>query len=1788
MFKNRKAFSLLSSKEIISAKKDKINSIGFTLIETMIVIGIITLLSASVTVTVNPGERFEKAKDNQREIHLSSILGAVEQKRTIERGWYDCDPLPEGLDEEDNPIFKIIGTKEEEGYYNLYRCIVPNYLTQALYDPSGGTSEDTKYQIWQNPYTKRISLRFVKEDREIVAGPRDYWVLGIPIVETRDPFDIGYSTAKSGGTITSDGDSPVLERGIAWDTSTQPTVTDNRTIDGSGTGSFESTATSLGPNTIYYVRAYARNQLGIGYGEEKTLTTYPITPTIETLEAIDVSNDAATIRGRVISSGITDPSRRIEWGLTTSYENTENLGVGGAGIFQADIGDLLIGETYYFRACGTNSAGTMCGEQMQFTTQISKPRVVTYSAESITETSATVSGEVTSSGGLTVTDRGICFSEVNSNPTIDDDCESSGSEIGSFNVSKEDLSPGNTYYARAYAVNSEGVGYGVSINFNTLVAFPEITTTDISNITGTSADSGGNVISEGGGQVSIKGVCYNKTGTPTIDNDCTNDGLGYGSFISEIEGLRGGITYYVRAYATNERGTSYGEEKTFDTLISPPYVTTTEPYNAGIFNAWSGGNVLDDGGGIVSNRGICWSSYGLPDLSDNCEGSGSGTGEFTIEMTNLLRGTVYSVRAYAENEEGLSWGDAYNFVTGITLPELTTTVVNNINHNSALSGGNITEDGGGSILARGVCVSLYTGPKLGDDCTNDGTGDGTYISDIIGLFGSTNYYVRAYATNELGTRYGQQEEFSTTPSVTPTVDTTTVDQIGHYDARSGGTITDDGGDPIIKKGVCWSEFTSTPEVGVDDCTDDGSGPNSYTSNIINLDPGRDYYVRAYAQNSVGIGYDEAITFTSRFPDLPVVTSKDPWDVGYNSMMAGGTVTDDGGDRTAERGVCYSDTTTPFYGVHDCVAAEGQGEGEFDVEITNLTMYATYFVRAYVKNTQGITYGALRVAETDMMAPVVETSETFYAYDLFVFGGGNIIDPGYEDGTVQYGICVNTSGNPTINDNCTEDGPSGTGVFSGKKVQGLNRNTTYYMRAYATNEKYTGYGEQVSFTTISDICSYSGGTLLCYDMLVFRQPEIIIPIVETADIDPYLPFYSGGTIVDTGISYIGEGVYKVQAHGLCLSKSPMPTTSDLCYDNGLGEEGAFERNYIAQKTHDLDPDTVYYARAYATNETGTGYGEQKVFTTRSDICTSAGGVLLCHNEVVRHPEIVIPVVQTDTSPDPYLPFYSGGTIVDTGITYYSGSGVYKVQSHGVCVSESPMPTTSDICYDNGLGEEGDFERDYIVQKTHDLEPNTTYYARAYATNETGTGYGEQITFTTREDYCVFSGGRTMCYDLGINTSTYTSCGDNFPDSRNGKVYSTKMFGSQCWMTKNLNYDTGTSWCYDNNSANCVTYGRLYDWSTATTACPLGWQLPSDEDFTTLESIIGSERTTWMNSSGWAGLYGGRYDNVSSSFSNLDTIGYWWSSTSSGEDAWTRSLSSGNSTILRDVYNQGRGFSIRCVELPQQSAPDAPTMASQTSSSITLNECSGGGCEYRLGDGSWQTSTVFSGLAPMTSFSFTQRKAATESNGVSPPSSSASFSTLWECGVNFTDSRDSQIYSTKVFGSQCWMIKNLAYLPSVVGPGTGSESDPYYYVYNYDGTDVPTAKSQINYNNYGVLYNWPATTTACPTGWHVPSDAEFKTLEMYLGMTQVQADATDWRGTDQGTQMKSGGSSGWNGLLGGIRTIDSNFSYIDSQGSWWSSAQYGDDSWSRSLDSGYATVNRVNDNRSLGFSIRCVLD
>jgi len=196
--------------------------------------------------------------------------------------------------------------------------------------------------------------------------------------------------------------------------------------------------------------------------------------------------------------------------------------------------------------------------------------------------------------------------------------------------------------------------------------------------------------------------------------------------------------------------------------------------------------------------------------------------------------------------------------------------------------------------------------------------------------------------------------------------------------------------------------------------------------------------------------------------------------------------------------------------------------------------------------------------------------------------------------------------------------------------------------------------------------------------------------------------------------------------------------------------------------------------------------------------------------------------------------------------------------------------------------------------------------------------------------------------------------------------------------------------------------------------------------------------------------------------------------------------------------------------------------------------------------------------------------------------------------FQDSRDGEVYKTIKIGNQTWMLDNLRYLPQVDN-NSGFESDgiaenPAYGVYDYDGTDVAAAKLLANYDKYGVLYNWYAVDEGdiAPSGWHIPTDEEFKTLEEYLGMSEAEADDTDWRGTSEGTKLKEGGSSGFEGLLAGARTTDGSFVNLSSYANFWSSSVSGSNAWNRTLSSSYSTVYRYTNTKKYGFSVRCLKD
>jgi uncharacterized protein (TIGR02145 family) len=195
-------------------------------------------------------------------------------------------------------------------------------------------------------------------------------------------------------------------------------------------------------------------------------------------------------------------------------------------------------------------------------------------------------------------------------------------------------------------------------------------------------------------------------------------------------------------------------------------------------------------------------------------------------------------------------------------PQVNTATTTGITSISAISGGNITSNGGGTIIARGGCWSTNQNPTvLLSTKTNEGKGLGSFVSNLTDLIGNTVYYVRAYATNTSGTTYGTQVSFSTTGIVLPTVVTSAVTSITGTTSISGGNVVSDGGSGIIERGICWSK-SQNPTVALSTKTSNGLGSGSFSSNLINLIPNTLYYVRAFATNSLGVNYGNQVNFTT--------------------------------------------------------------------------------------------------------------------------------------------------------------------------------------------------------------------------------------------------------------------------------------------------------------------------------------------------------------------------------------------------------------------------------------------------------------------------------------------------------------------------------------------------------------------------------------------------------------------------------------------------------------------------------------------------------------------------------------------------------------------------------------------------------------------------------------------------------------------------------------------------------------------------------------------------------------
>lgn len=401
-----------------------------------------------------------------------------------------------------------------------------------------------------------------------------------------------------------------------------------------------------------------------------------------------------------------------------------------------------------------------------------------------------------------------------------------------------------------------------SCNQEEIFAKATIETNQITSVTEATANCGGIITGDGGSNVTSRGVCWSTSPNPSLENDTTLDAAGTGQFTSKLKGLLPGTIYYVRAYAVNKGGVTYGLQVVFTTKTLSIFTTPVAISLITATSAIGGGSIISDGDSsflTVKARGVCWNKYPSPTIENSKTLDGVGGGRFISTIDSLTAFTTYYVRAYMTNSVGTKYGNEVSFTTQSGIINLTTLNISAITPFTATFGGRIDTDGGAPVTVRGVCWSTTPNPTTANKRTDNGSGTGPFTTNITGLLPSTTYFVRSYATNSVGTNYGNEVSFTTKSGVI-VLTTNTTSLITAYTAACSGTISSDGGDIVTERGICW-DTNSNPSISSNKM-DNGSGIGTFKSYFTGLIPGTTYYVCTYATNSVGTSYGNVLSFTT--------------------------------------------------------------------------------------------------------------------------------------------------------------------------------------------------------------------------------------------------------------------------------------------------------------------------------------------------------------------------------------------------------------------------------------------------------------------------------------------------------------------------------------------------------------------------------------------------------------------------------------------------------------------------------------------------------------------------------------------------------------------------------------------------------------------------------------------------------------------------------------------------------------------------------------------------------------
>jgi len=598
--------------------------------------------------------------------------------------------------------------------------------------------------------------------------------------------------------------------------------------------------------------------------------------------------------------------------------------------------------------------------------------------------------------------------------------------------------------------------------------FPELTTDAAMNVSARTATLGGNITNAGWPEYAERGVVYSSTIIPEIGKGDSEKrisiGMGTGSFTVNVSGLTPLTEYYARAYATNTEGTVYGDPVSFTTDKALPTLTTNSVTTFTARTATLGGNISFVGEPHYTERGVVYSSTGIPTTAtgQKAPNIGIGEGSFNVNVSGLTPLTEYYARAYAINDEGTAYGDPpVSFTTPAALPVVSIDEPTNITTNSALVSGIITDAGKPEYTERGFCYNTLGNPEItgaGNVKIPVSGATSEFPYNITGLSENITYHVRAYAISTAGTGYSDEVRFTTGTALA--LATIEPGEIKATSAKLGVEITNAGNPPYTEIGVCYA---TTPNPATDNKKEiAGNKEGEFYTTVTGLTVNTMYYVRAYGINSEGTKYGKEVFFTTA-NGLPIVTTNNITSYTATTAILGGNIIDIGTPQYSERGVVYATTPSPTTANTKKIIAGAVQTGEFSERFTGLLPNIRYYVRAYAINTVGTTYGN-EESFTTSNVPTLTTTAASNITPTSVRLGGNITNAGVPPNT-ERGVVYATTPNPTTaNTKKASEYPGTTGSFT-VDVDGLTPGSTYYVRAYAINAEGTYYGStQVQFTT----------------------------------------------------------------------------------------------------------------------------------------------------------------------------------------------------------------------------------------------------------------------------------------------------------------------------------------------------------------------------------------------------------------------------------------------------------------------------------------------------------------------------------------------------------------------------------------------------------------------------------------------------------------------------------------------------------------------------------------------------